>query len=94
MQTNSWKLDGQPARQLHAPLDGVDHLRHGGMARVEGRVGVDDADNGPRQGIVAVAEGLDEDLAEEEGEVRVAVRGEALAEAGGILRDGGVEVVV
>lgn len=53
------------------------------MTWVEGRVGVDDADDGPGKGVLAVAQGFDEDFAEEEGEVGVAVGGEALTEAGG-----------
>ena len=63
------------------------------MAGVECRVSVDDTDDGEGERFFAVAEGFDEDFAEEEGEVRVAVGGEALAEArGGEERVG--EVVV
>ena len=64
------------------------------MTGVEGRVGVDDTDDGAGEGIVCVSESFDEDFAEEEGEVGVAVLGEALTEAGGCGGDWGVEVVV
>ena len=45
------------------------------MARVEAGVGVDYADDGLGEGRVGVAQGFDEDFAEEEGEVGVACVG-------------------
>lgn len=93
MHTDRRELHRQPARELHPALGGVHELRHIGVARVEGAVGVDDADDGPRERIVRVAKGLDEGFAQEEREVRVAVVGEPLAEAGGWV-DGAGEVVV
>ncbi|POR32779.1 hypothetical protein TPAR_07008 [Tolypocladium paradoxum] len=74
-----------------SPASGMPGLPTGPMfcstrtlsARVEAGVGVGDADDGPREGVLAVPEGFDEDLAQEEREVGVAVEGEALAEAGG-----------
>lgn len=82
MQGNGGEINGQAPRELHPALDGVDELRDRGVAGVEGGVGVDHADDGSREGVLAVPEGFDEDFAQEEGEVRVAVGGEALAEAG------------
>ena len=66
MQTDGWEIQRQSSSQLYPSLDGLDHLRHRGMAWVEGRVSVDDTNDGPGQGIVAVAEGFDEDFAKEE----------------------------
>lgn len=63
------------------------------MAGVEGGVGIDDADDGTGQCVLAVSEGFDKDLAQEEGKVRVAVVGEALAHATKGL-DGPGEVIV
>lgn len=45
------------------------------MARVKGGEGVDDADNWFAEGFFREAKSLDEDLAEEEGEVRVTIAG-------------------
>ena len=93
MDTDRGKVQRQAAAQLHAPLCRLDELRHIGMAGVEGGVGVDDADDGTREGILAVSEGLDEDLAQEEGKVRVAVVDETLAHATKGLY-GAIEVIV
>ena len=82
METNSREVHGQPSIKLHTTLDSLDQLGNIRMARVETRAGVDDSDDGAGEGIVAVAGGFDEDFAEEEGEVRVPVIGEAGAEAG------------
>ena len=78
---------------MDASLYGFDELRNVGVAGVETGEGVDDADDGAGQGVVAVSGGFDEGFAEEKGEVGVAVGGETLAEAGGgVYR--GAEVVV
>lgn len=93
VQADGGKVHRQAAGELHAALDGVDELRHVGVARVEAAVRVDDADNGAGERVVAVAEGLDEDFAEEERKVRVAVRGEALSEASALL-DGCAQIII
>lgn len=65
------------------------------MAWIEAGVGVDDANARPREGIVTITGSFNEDLAEEEGEVRIAIRCEALTKAGLVFsRYGLVEVVV
>ena len=46
--------------QLHTPSHGLDQLRHVGMTRAEARVGVHDAHDGPREGVLAVPERFDE----------------------------------
>lgn len=79
---------------MDTALDGLDELGDVGMAGVEGRVGVDDADDGTGEGIFAVSKGLDENFSEKEGEVGIAVRCETLTKTGGVAGDGGVKVVV
>jgi hypothetical protein len=69
------ELDGQGAGGEDAALGGVEELGHVAVAGVEGGVSVDQADDRGGEGRVAVAEGFDEDFAEEEGEVRVACVG-------------------
>lgn len=93
MQADGGKVNGQAASELHAALDGLDELRHVGVARVEAAVRVDDAYDGAGQRIFAVAEGFDEDFAEEQREVPVAVGGEALSEASALL-NGRAQVIV
>ena len=64
------------------------------MARIEIAVRVGDADDGPRERVVGIAHRLDERLAQEQREVRVAVAGEPAADAarscgcrrGGVMR--------
>lgn len=68
---------------MYTALHGLDELRDIGVTRVEARACVDDAHDGAREGILAVAGGFDEDFAQEEGEVGVAVGGEALTESAG-----------
>ena len=82
MNTNRRKVHRKPSIELNPTLDGFDKLRDIAVARIETRIRVHDSDDGTGEGIFAVAERFDEDLAEEEGEVRVAVGGEALTEAG------------
>jgi hypothetical protein len=88
------EVDGQAAVELHTPLDGLDELGNVGMAGVEARVGVDDADDGAGQGIFAVSQCFDEYFAQKEREMCIAVGRETLAEAAGIGRDGSRQVVV
>lgn len=78
---------------MHPTFDSFNQLGHIGVAWVQSRVGVDDADYGARERVFAVAERFDEDFAQEEGEVRIPVGGEILAQAGG-GGEGGSEVVV
>lgn len=80
MEADGGELDGQAAPEVDAALHGVEQLRHVGVARVEPGPRVDDAHDGPRQRVLAVPQGLDEGLAQEQREVRVPVRREALAE--------------
>ena len=75
MHTDRRELHRQTAIEVDSALDGFNELRYISVARVETRVRVHDPDNGPREGIVAVAERFDEDFAQEEREVRVAVGG-------------------
>ncbi len=82
MDTNRREIHREPAIELDPALDGFDELRDIAVARVETRVRVHDADDGAGEGVFAVAERFYEDFAEEEGEMGVAVGGEALAEAG------------
>lgn len=83
MQADGGELDGEAAGEVDAALDGFEELGDVGVAGVEAGVGVDDADDGPGEGVFRVAEGFDEDFAQEEGEVGIAVGGEALSEADG-----------
>ena len=92
MDTDGGKVYREPSRELHATLGGLDELRDVGMTWVEAGVSVDDADDGAGEGVVCIPQGFDEDFAEEEGEVGVAIGGEALAHAGAV--DGRGEVVV
>lgn len=46
MDTDGRKVNRQSAIELHASLDGIYQLRNIGVARVEARVCVDDADDG------------------------------------------------
>lgn len=82
MDTDRRKIHREPSIELDPALDGFDELRDIAVARVETRVRVHDADDGAGEGVFTVAERFDEDFAEEEGEMGVAVGGEALAEAG------------
>jgi hypothetical protein len=82
MDANRREIHREPAIELDPALDGFDELRDIAVARVETGVRVHDADDRAGEGVFAVAERFDEDFAEEEGEMGVAVGGEALAEAG------------
>lgn len=93
MDTDGWKIHSQSAVELNATLGGFDELWDVAMTWVEPRVGVDDTDDGSGEGILTVTEGFDEDLAKEEGEMRVAIRCEVLAKARG-RGEGCREVVV
>jgi hypothetical protein len=73
MQADGWEVDGKTAAQLDTSFRCLYQLGDICMARVEARVRVYDADNGPGQSIIAVAKRFDEDLAQEEREVRIAV---------------------
>lgn len=93
VQTDGGKIDGQPPVELHPALGGLDELRDVGMAGIEARVGVDDADDGARESIVRVSQRLDEGLAEEQREMSVTVGGQALPQPpGGLYRPGQIVV--
>ena len=81
MHTNCRKVDGQTSMEIDATFDGFDELGDVGMAGVEAGVGVDDAYDGSRKSVFAVAGGFYEGFAKEEREVGVAVGGEALTES-------------
>lgn len=49
--------------------------------RIEATVRVDDANDRPREGVFTVAQSLDKDLAQKQGEVRVAIARQALPQA-------------
>lgn len=92
MDTDGGEVDRQAAGKENAALDGVDELWYVGVAWVERRVRVDDTDDGRLECRVRVAQGFDEDFAEEEREVRIAVRGQTLAKSRG--RGNGLAQVV
>ena len=94
MQADGWEVNGQPSVELHASLHGIDELRYVGMTRVEARVGVDDAHDGSRKRVLAVAQCLDEQFTHKQGEMRIAVRWEFLFEANTVGIDRGREMVV
>ena len=79
---------------MDAAFRGLEKLWRIAVAGIEPGIGVYDPDYGPGESVLGVAEGFDEDFAEEEGEVRVAVGGEGLAQAGGAGEGGGEVVVV
>ena len=81
MNGDGGKDHGQAAREHDAALDAFNEIGHIAVAGIVVRVGVGDADDGPRERIVRVAHGLDEDLAVKEREGLVAVVGESLAQA-------------
>jgi hypothetical protein len=72
------KLHRQAAGEHHAALDRGDDLRHVAVAGVVVAEGVGDADDRPREGVVRQPHRLDERLAQEERELGVAVRRQAL----------------
>lgn len=55
MEANSGKIDRKSATELYAALDSVKELRDIGMAWIEARVSIGDADNGSSKGIFAVS---------------------------------------
>src|SRR5213075_1259855 len=63
-------------------LDQVGHVAVAGVVVAEG---VGDADDRPVEGVVRIAGGLDEGLAQEQREARIAIGGEALTQAGSRL---------
>ncbi len=83
------KVHRQAAGQHDAALDGLDELRGVAVAGVVAAAGVDDTDDGTRQGIVRQAGALDEGLAQEQRKTLVAVIGQP---AGDALRGGAVAV--
>ena len=76
---NGGEDHGQTTGQHDAALHAFDQVRDIAMAGVVVTEGVSDADDGPLEGIVGVAHGLDERLAEEEREAGVAIAGQPLA---------------
>jgi hypothetical protein len=81
MDANSGKLHGETSIELDPTLHGLDQLWDIGVARVEARVCINDAYDRSGECIFAIAHGLDEDLAQEEGEVRVTVGCKSLPHA-------------
>ena len=75
------KDHGERAGEHDSTLDAFDEFGHIAVAGIVVAVGVGDADDGPREGIVRVAHGLDEDFAVKEREGLVAVVGESLLQA-------------
>jgi hypothetical protein len=65
--------------------DRLDQLRRLAVARVVGATGVDDADHWTIQCRIRVARAFDEGLAQEQRETAVALMGQALAQAGGVV---------
>ena len=82
MDTNSREINRKSSIELHAALHSIDELRNVGVAGVKAGICVYDADYRSGECIFGVAKGFDENFAQEEGEVGVAVGGEVLAEAG------------
>mgnify|MGYP003694511085 CR=1 FL=1 len=60
--------------------------RHVAVAGIVVAEGVGDADDRPVERVVGIAAGLDEGLAQEQREARIAVGGEALTQSGGVWR--------
>ena len=76
------KVHGQTPGQHHAAFDRFDQLWRIAMAGVVGTAGIGNADHGPIQCAVGVARALDEGFAQKQGELFVAIRGQAFAQAG------------
>lgn len=85
VQADGREVYREAAREMHSSLDGFDELGYVGVARVEAGVGVDNSNDGAGERILAVSKGFDENLAEEEGEVGIAVGGQALTQADGVF---------
>ena len=76
------ELQRQPARGQHAPLHGFDQLGQQAMAVVEAARGVADADDRPLEHRLAVAHRARERAPQIQREIRIAVVGQAPAQAG------------
>lgn len=73
MEADRGKHDGQTATELHSSLDRLDQLWDVGVARIESRIGVNNANDWPRQGIVTITGSLDKCLSKEQRKVRITV---------------------
>ena len=82
VQRNDRKIHRQTAGQHDAALHRLDQVGHVAVAGVVAAEGIGDADDRPFQRIVGITHGLDEGLAQEDRESRVAVGGQALVHAG------------
>jgi hypothetical protein len=72
----------EPTRQHDAPLHSLDQTGHVAVARVEVAEGVGDAHDRAVEGVIGKACGLNERLAQEQGEAWITVAGEVAAKAG------------
>jgi hypothetical protein len=74
------------ARQHHATLGRFDQVGNRPVAGIVAAEGIGDADDGPAEGVVGIAHGLDEGLSQEQREAVVSISGELRAHAGGRTR--------
>ena len=81
MQADGGEDHGQRAGKHDPALHRLDDLGHIAVAGVEIAMGIGDADDGPVQRIVGIAGGLDEGLAQEQREFRIAIAGEIFLQA-------------
>ena len=81
MQADGGKDHGQRAGEHDPALHRLDDLGHIAVAGIEIAMGIGDADDGPVQRVVGIAGGLDEGLAQEQREFRIAIAGEIFLQA-------------
>lgn len=88
------EVDGKPPIQLDAAFHCINELGDVGVAGVEARVRVDDAHNRSRESILTVTHGFDEELAHEEREMGVSIRGQLLSKPDPVRIDWLGQVIV
>lgn len=73
MQTNRRKVNGNTAMEMDSSLGSFDQLGHVAVTGIEARPSIDDPDNWTREGIFRVTQGFNEDFAQEQREMGIAV---------------------
>ena len=73
------KDHGQGAGEHYAAFDALDESRHIAVAGIEIAEGVGDGDDGAVERLIGIPHGLNQDLSQKQGEVRIAVTGQPLS---------------